>query len=99
MLTTNPFSVSFFDRHSIVDSVGGDQDRAADALLAMSDPDHVPAPHAAAVEQPSQVRHHNHTPSFLSILKLTNLLALHTPCKGRTNPSGRGVCAPAAARG
>ncbi|KAN0111447.1 hypothetical protein V8E52_008470 [Russula decolorans] len=34
--------------HSIVDSVGGDQDRAVDALLAMSDPDHVPAQHATA---------------------------------------------------
>ncbi|KAF8482555.1 hypothetical protein DFH94DRAFT_370052 [Russula ochroleuca] len=39
--------------YSVVDSVGGDQDRAVDALLAMSDPDHVPAQHAAAHEQPS----------------------------------------------
>jgi len=37
--------------------VDGDQDRAVDALLAMSDPDHVPVHHAAASEQPSQVRH------------------------------------------
>jgi hypothetical protein len=37
--------------------VGGDQDRAVDALLAMSDPDHVPAQPAVANEQPSHVRH------------------------------------------
>jgi len=38
--------------------VDGDQDRAVDALLAMSDPDHVPVQLAAATnEQPSQVRH------------------------------------------
>ncbi|KAI0302705.1 hypothetical protein BC826DRAFT_985809 [Russula brevipes] len=41
--------------HSVVDSVGGDQDRAVDALLAMSDPDHVPTHNVAAPEQPSVV--------------------------------------------
>lgn len=45
----------FLDRHSIVDSVGGDQDRAVDALLAMGDPDHVAA--NEHVVQPPQVRH------------------------------------------
>jgi hypothetical protein len=51
------FSFIFFDRYSVVDSVDGDQHRAVDALLAMSDPDHVPAHQAAANEQqPSQVR-------------------------------------------
>ncbi|KAH9985363.1 hypothetical protein BJV77DRAFT_1071465 [Russula vinacea] len=39
--------------YSVVDSVGGDQERAVDALLAMSDPDHVPAAHHAATQQPS----------------------------------------------
>jgi len=38
--------------YSVVDSVGGDQDRAVDALLAMSDPDHVPV-HHVGTEQPS----------------------------------------------
>ena len=46
-----------FDRHSVVDSVGGDQDRAVDALLAMSDPDHVPVHHVGVNEPPSVVRH------------------------------------------
>ncbi|KAF8498260.1 hypothetical protein F5888DRAFT_1803173 [Russula emetica] len=41
----------------VVDSVGGDQDRAVDTLLAMGDPDHVSKQHAAANEQPSRVRH------------------------------------------
>jgi hypothetical protein len=31
------------NRYSVVDSVNGDQDRAVDALLAMNDPNHVPA--------------------------------------------------------
>ncbi|KAF8268603.1 hypothetical protein EI94DRAFT_1800237 [Lactarius quietus] len=37
--------------YSVVDSVDGDQDRAVDALLSMSDPDHVPSS-AGAPEQP-----------------------------------------------
>ncbi|KAI9507468.1 hypothetical protein F5148DRAFT_1285174 [Russula earlei] len=41
--------------HSVVDSVGGDQDRAVDALLAMSDPDHISVAHVIANEQPSVV--------------------------------------------
>ena len=44
-----------FSRYYVVDSVGGDEDRAVDALLAMSDPDHVPT-HEATPEQPSVVR-------------------------------------------
>ncbi|KAI0001250.1 hypothetical protein BJV74DRAFT_88590 [Russula compacta] len=39
--------------YSVVDSVGGDEDQAVDALLAMSDPDHVPTHHVATPEQPS----------------------------------------------
>ena len=56
MLATNALFrvVFFFDRHSIVDSVGGDQDRAVDALLAMGDPDHVTVNEHV---QPPQVRH------------------------------------------
>ena len=31
-----------FDRQSVLESVGGDQDRAIDMLLGMSDPNYVP---------------------------------------------------------
>ena len=65
-----------FDRHSVVDSVGGDQHLAVDALLAMSDPDHVSVPqHAASTEQPSQVRHIIHAPFsiLLCLFYKTNL--------------------------
>jgi hypothetical protein len=57
VLATDASFRVIFDRHSIVDSVDGDQDRAVDALLAMTDPDHVPVQHTAANEPPSQVRH------------------------------------------
>lgn len=39
--------------YSVVDSVGGDQDRAVDALLSMSDPDHVPSSAAAPSQAPA----------------------------------------------
>ena len=39
-------------RYSVVDSVGGDEDRAVDALLSMSDPDHVPS--SAGAQAPAQ---------------------------------------------
>lgn len=38
--------------HSVVDTVGGDQDRAVDALLSMSDPDHVSSSAAAPAQPP-----------------------------------------------
>ena len=61
----------------------GDQDRAVDALLAMSDPDHVPVSHGPANEQPSQVRHLHPTPTptrtpLFPIPPNQNLLALST---------------------
>ena len=69
----------FFYRNSVVDSVGGDQDRAVDALLAMSDPDHVPAHHVATHEQPSLVRHHYHSSSTsFPTNRITRIIAHHT---------------------
>lgn len=38
--------------YSVVDSVDGDQDRAVDALLSMSDPDHVPSSAGAPAQPP-----------------------------------------------
>ncbi|KAH9083936.1 hypothetical protein EDB83DRAFT_2332291 [Lactarius deliciosus] len=39
--------------YSVVDSVDGDQDRAVDALLSMSDPDHVPSSAGAPAQPPA----------------------------------------------
>jgi hypothetical protein len=99
-LTTPPFLCVvcrfFFDRHSIVDSVGGDQDRAVDALLAMSDPDHVPVQHTVANEQPSPVRHviilpHTHTPPMYILyhrpIKPSWTRSLRASCCSRTSSS------------
>ncbi|KAI9455471.1 hypothetical protein BJY52DRAFT_1280236 [Lactarius psammicola] len=38
--------------YSVIDSVGGDQDRAVDALLSMSDPEHVPSSTGAPEQLP-----------------------------------------------
>lgn len=94
-----------------MDSVGGDQDRAVDALLAMSDPNHVPT-HQTTTREPSVVRY---VPlqSFISTFsnykkkrpfRITHhapLILPHlTPRRvGRTNAARRGVRASAPARG
>ena len=68
--------------------MGGDQHLAVDALLAMSDPDHVPVPQqAAATEQPSQVRHIIQTSTSTKLTYLpTCLLVLRTPHTPHTPP-------------
>jgi hypothetical protein len=86
----HPLSLS---RYSVVDSVGEDQDRAVDALLSMSDPDHVSTvvePPPAA--QPPVVRH-SLSVLFLKISPTRHALADHA------NPTGRGVCAAVTPRG
>jgi len=87
-------TITFTIRYSVVDSVGGDQDRAVDALLAMSDPEHVSTVHSPAREQPSVVRRlcpffhlpnkHSHRPPIAS-----HHLSMYLPSRNSTMPSHR----------